>query len=1449
MLPVVAIGASAGGLVACQKLLDVMPATTGMAFILVQHLEPTHQSLMVDLLATHTTMRVCQAEHGMLLEADHLYTIPPGRYLSVHDHKIVETQPTTPHGARLPFDFLLNSMADALGVQAVCVVLSGTGADGSAGLQTVHRQHGFIIAQRPEEADFDGMPRSAIATGAVDQVLAIADIPQALMDRAHAIQRLPEITEQLRPPELGLAEIIQLLREATAHDFAPYKSGTLQRRITRRMAMVSPPATTIGQYLALLRRSPGELDILAKDLLIHVTGFFRDPNVFELLESTTLPELIQRHAAGDKIRIWTPGCSSGEETYSLIILLLEQIEASGRDLKVQVFGSDIDADAVATAREGLYPDGIETQVSAERLAQHFTREGSHYRVRPELRSSVVFTVQDVLSDPPFARLDMISCRNLLIYLRPEAQAKVIAMFHFALQPDGVLLLGNAETVGSHQGFFEIINKSAKLYRHVARSRISDVSFPIPTDGARMLTAGGALTRASTKAPPRTTSLAEICRRMVLEAYAPAAVLINEQHECLYSLGPVDQYLRMAPGMPSHDVLAMARPGMRTQLRQAIERATKSQSLATSDGHVSIHGGGATFSIEVRPVPGEPRGLLLLCFVDQPRAGSALALEPSEHERPRVAELERQLEATRSDLATAIRNLELSSEEQSEVNEEALSVNEEHQATNEELLASKEELQSLNEELTALNGQLQETLERQRTTANDLQNVLYSTDVATLFLDTDLRIRFFTPSMRAMFNLIPGDIGRPIADLNPLMTATNVTTESMEVIDGAKLREAEQQMANGNWINRRILPYRTRDGDVAGVVITYTDISARKQASQALEKAMHEAEVANRAKSRFLAAASHDLRQPLQTLSLLQGALARTVVSDASKALVVRLDEALSGVSSMLNTLLDINEIETGSVIAEVVNFPINDVLLRLRDQFRFHADAQKLEFHVVLNSTIVRSDPRLLEQILRNYISNALKYTSQGRVLIGCRRIANQLRIEVWDTGAGIAKGEHQAIFREYHQLNNAARERSRGLGLGLSIVQQLAEFLGHEIAVSSVPGKGSMFSVSINLPTATPNMPLLVVEKPQSATLVSSTTKTLSPERAGRIMVIEDDLSVRDLLAQLLIADGHTITAASDGLAAQLLVRQEGFVPDLVLTDYNLPYGLDGVASVIALRALWQIQVPAIVLTGDIGKETLRNITDHDCIHLNKPIKLQELTNVIQRLLARALPPEKKTSPSMIMDAMATVIVIDDDPALRDAMRTMFEIEGYNVRCFGSAEDFLRDTDLPALGCLLIDAYLPGMSGLDLLRKLKARGFVLPMIMITGRSDVALAVEAMKSGAADFIDKPATPAELLEAVALTLERLQTSTAKTGKLQAWHESARKSVASLTHRQREIMTLVLAGHPSKNIAADLHISQRTVENHRAAIMHKTGSKSLPALARLALAAAATESSAENGAPPR
>lgn len=1427
--PVVGIGASAGGLDACRKLLDALPAGSGMAFILVQHLDPTHESMMVDLLAGHTTMTVRQATDGMLLEPEHLYVIPPGTYLYVGNGALHLSQPQARHGARLPFDFLLHSLAEECGTRAICVILSGTGADGSLGLKAVKEKCGLIIAQDPDEAGYDGMPRSAITTGAVDLVLPVAQIPAALAkyDRRMVYTRAQNGPMPHDKTQDWLAIVIDLLRTKTAHDFRLYKPGTLQRRIERRMAMAVIGTDDVEQYLEILHSDSHELGLLAKDLLINVTSFFRDPKVFEFLAEEIVPDLVGNQVPDHPLRIWIAGCSTGEETYSLAMIFREQIVAAKRDVKLQVFASDVDADAVAKAREGFYPETIAADVSSARLARFFAKEEHGYRVLPELRGAVVFAVQDVLADPPFSRLDMVSCRNLLIYLRPEAQENVLSLFHFALREGGVLVLGSSETVGNADGRFEVISKSERIYRHIGRGRPGEFGLLMNAgDGLRV-----PMRPEESQAPSRQAALAELCRRLVMENYAPAAVLINAKYECLYSLGPTDRYLRVAPGHPTVDLLAMARQGTRTALRSAIQQATQANArTVVAGGRMNHDGDAVSFSIDVQPVLSEGAKLLLICFVDEPKRGQKGDRSVAPQDVPRVAELEQELEATRTELQSALRNLEISNEEQKAINEEALSVNEEFQTTNEELLTSKEELQSLNEELTALNSQLQETLERQRTTSNDLQNVLYSTDVATLFLDTSLHIRLFTPATKALFSVIPSDLGRPLADLNSLAADAALLSDARTVLQTLEPIEREIEARSGAWYVRRILPYRAQDNGVEGVVITFADITERRHTAEALEAATRQAELATVAKSRFLAAASHDLRQPLQTLALLQGLLAKAVEGGKAQRLVARLDETLGAMSGMLNTLLDINQIEAGTVRAEMVSFPISDLLDRLRDEFTYHAQAKKLVFRTVSCSSWIYTDPRLLEQMVRNLLSNALKYTKSGKVLLGCRRHGEMLSVEVWDTGIGIQDEELQAIFEEYYQLDNPARERNRGLGLGLSIVQRLGNLLGHRVRVSSHPGKGSVFAIEVKLPPSETG-PQREHHRygPDDGTVEGA-------RRTGAILVVEDDPEMRELLDSLLKDEGHRTASAPDGTAALLLVDRGVIRPDLILADYRLPGGLNGLQLTAKLREKLHREIPVVVLTGDISTETLRDIASQNCVRLNKPVKLLELTQVIQRLLPIAQPAVQARAPLAAEAASGPrppiIFVVDDDNNVREEIRGVLEEDGRTVEDYADCETFLEAYRPGREACLLIDAYLPGMNGLELLQRLNDTGHRLPAIMITGNSDVPMAVQAMKAGASDFLEKPIGSGELLASVERALEQSHDS----NKLRAWREAAANHIARLTPREREIMELVLAGHPSKNIAADLGISQRTVENHRASVMKKTGAKSLPALARLALAAA-------------
>lgn len=1418
--PIVGIGASSGGLDACQKFLRALPDRTGMAFILVQHLGPTHESLMVELLSAHTPMRVLQALDEAAIEPNHLYIIPPASYLTVTDGRLHLSPPPTPHGARLPFDHLLESLAGACGQYAVCVVLSGNGADGSVGLRAVKENLGLVIAQTPAEAAYDSMPRNAILTGAVDLVLDVEDIPSALIDYAVGLAAPRDEADKIIP------EIIELVRAKTPLDFRPYKQGTLQRRIERRMAMASIEVDGMGRYLDSLRDDEGEVGQLAKDMLINVTSFFRDPGVFAFLAKEIIPDMVRRHARDEPIRLWVAGCSTGEETYSLAMLFREEITAQARNIKLQIFASDLDAEAIATAREGLYPETVETDVSAARLARFFTREEHGYRIQTDLRATVVFAVQDLLSDPPFSRIDFISCRNLLIYLRPEAQVRAIALFHFALCDGGILLLGSAETVGAGEAHFKIISRQERIYRHVGRSRPGEVGFSLKAPvGLVRLPA-----RLEAFSPPaRQSSYAGLCRRLMLDVYAPVAVLIDRDLRCLHSSGPTERYLRVPPGSPTHDLLALVRPELRSRMKMALQLAWRQNRRMRADiGQVTEQGATSSIHADLLPVLPDGKELMLICFQESPSLAGARPPSSIPDGNARIEDLERSLTASQLELQSALQHIEMSSEEHKAIQEETLSINEEYQSANEELLTSKEELQSLNEELTVLNAQLQETLEKQRTTADDLQNVLYSTDVATLFLDTELKIRFFTPATKSLFNVIPGDIGRPLSDLHFAATDLRLLEDADAVLRTHEASECEIEATGEASYLRRIQPYRSQANGVEGVVITFIDITERRHISQALERAKREAEAANMAKSRFLAAASHDLRQPMQSLTLIQGLLAKEVLPERTTKRVEQLGDALNAMAGMLNTLLDINDIEAGTVHTHPVEFPIGALLQRLQEEFTYSAQAQGLGLRIVASGLRVTSDPSLLEQILRNLIANALKYTKKGRVLLGCRRRLGGISIEIWDTGIGIADEQLLAIFDEYHQIDNAARERSRGLGLGLSIVRRLAKLLGHQITVRSWPGRGSVFSVDIKTPA-----------NDTASVEASAPVEPARPQpgikQSGVILIVEDDPELRELLESTLAEEGHITFTAPDSLSVMALLADATIRPELLLADFNLPNGLNGLQLASLVRTRLGRNIPVIVLTGDTSSGTQHDIMMQNCLALSKPAKLDEVAGAIQRLLreeAAAHPPPPKISAS----AASVVFVVDDDNHLRANIRLLLEEEGYEVEDFASGEEFLAGFEPGRPGCLLIDSYLPGMKGLELLRRLKDAEQHLPTIMITGRSDVPTAVQAMKSGASDFLDKPFDRIELLTSIERAVEQSRDVT----KLETWRTEAADRIAGLTARQRQIMEMVVDGLPSKNIAADLAISRRTVEHHRAAIMEKTGTKSLPALARLALAAAQAES---------
>lgn len=834
---IVGIGASAGGLDAFKSFLTAMPADSGLAFVLVQHLDPNHESLMVDLLARHTRMQVLQVEDHMKVQRDHVYMIPPNKSLTVKDGILHLSKPVERRGMRMPIDYFFRSLAEDQQEKAICIIFSGTGTDGTLGLKAVKEYGGMAMVQEPNTAGYDGMPRSAIATDMVDYILPVEQMPEDLIRYVShsylndAGKEEPKVATE--PDQLN--RILAVLRTRANYDFRAYKKNTLIRRIKRRMGLNN--IEDMGDYLHFMRDKPEELKLLAKDMLITVTSFFRDPEVMQTLKEKVLPKLVEKVETDnvEPLRIWIPACATGEEAYSIAIMLMEIFDERHVLPRIQVFATDVDSDALEYARTGIYPESIAADVSQERLNKFFNKDGPAYQVNKSLRESVVFAMQNIITDPPFSKLDLISCRNLLIYIEPSIQKKIIPLFHFALRPSGFLLLGSSETIGREFGLFEPVSKSMRIYRRIGASQRVNVDFPLvlPDEGMRTL-------GASMRKPERHADPGELAREALLENYAPAAVLINRKYEILYFYGPTSDYLELPTGEPVHDLMMMVRQGLRSKLRGAVHRA-----IAENDT-ISVHTprikrsmqGEISVVITVAPVHSPTDSLLLVTFRDEPKR-DVKTIEPGsseeEGENALVQQLEYELHVTREDLQSTIEEMETSNEELKAANEEVMSMNEELQSTNEELETSKEELQSLNEELNTVNNQLQDKVVELEVTNNDLNNLLTSTDIATVFLDGNLCIKRFTPSSSKLLSLIPTDIGRPLSDISYKVKDEHLIEEAGTVLARFIPLEREVTDDEGHWFLRRIMPYRTEDNKIEGVVLTFADISRVKHAEQQVHK--------------------------------------------------------------------------------------------------------------------------------------------------------------------------------------------------------------------------------------------------------------------------------------------------------------------------------------------------------------------------------------------------------------------------------------------------------------------------------------------------------------------------------------------------------------------------------------------------------------------------------------
>lgn len=823
--PILGIGCSAGGLQALERFFSQVPLDSGMAYVVVQHLSPDHGSALPDLLGRFTPLPVVEAGEGMAVAPDHVYVIPPAHDLSLRGGDLRLLEPTAQRGLRLPIDAFFRALAEERRERAIGVVLSGMGSDGVFGLSAIKASGGLTVAQDPASAVADGMPTSAIAAKVVD----IVAVPEAMPSRITDHLRHPLPLLSTDPPAgvqvlTALEKIVLLLRDRHNCDFSHYKTNTLCRRIERRMAVHQ--ITGIDQYVERLRESAQELSLLSKELLIGVTSFFRDPHVWDTLRDAALPALLSSCPEGKVLRAWVPACSTGEEAYSLAIVFKEALDRSRPHARIslQIYATDLDPDGIDTARRGVYPDNIAADVGAERLARFFTpQEGGGFRVIKDIRDAVTFATQNVISDPPFTKLDVLSCRNLLIYFDVELQHRVLPLFHYALRPDGLLLLGGAETAAPFAHLFGALYARARIYRRLAESApIGSLSLPAWRSAPPPAIGGSAPV-------DRGGDLGQLTDQLILQAFAPPAVLVNAEGDILYVSGRTGKYLEPAAGKTNMNVHAMARDGLREALAGVIRKALEATSPIVLQGlRVGTNGGTQVIDLVVQALdrPAPLRGQVILVFKD-------VAAPAPRRKRSKLAAGEAQsalfqeLQQAREALQVTHEEMQAAVEELKSVNEELQSSNEEMQSSNEELTTSKEELQSLNEELQTVNAELQSKVDDLTGARNDMVNLLNSTEIATIFLDAGMLLRRFTPHATKLFRLLPGDISRPLWDIATDLDYPRLQSDALDVLQTLAFKETVVSTHDNRWFRARIMPYRTHDNVIDGVVLTFTDVTEIK----------------------------------------------------------------------------------------------------------------------------------------------------------------------------------------------------------------------------------------------------------------------------------------------------------------------------------------------------------------------------------------------------------------------------------------------------------------------------------------------------------------------------------------------------------------------------------------------------------------------------------------------
>lgn len=835
---IVGIGASAGGLEALKELFENTPSDSGMAFIIVQHLDPTHKSLLSELISEHTQMKVSEIKDGMIVKPNCIYIIPPNKDLRIFHGSLQLIKPTELRSKRRSIDSFFHSLAEDQKEKAIGIILSGTGTEGTLGLKDIKAEGGITIVQDLQSAQFKGMPQNAIIAKAADFILSPAKMSEQLIKYVVKVNKNNNAPQLLvTPPTNLLNKIYLLIRNQTGYDFSNYKTNTIMRRIAKRTALNH--IDKLEDYIVFLQNNPNEIEKLYKDFLIGVTAFFRDKDVFFNLEKTAIPYLLKTNSEKQEIRVWVCACSTGEEAYSLAMLFKEALEKNKQYTKVIIFASDIDKEAIEFARNGIYPESALANVSAERLSRHFISTEKGFQFKKEIREMIVFAHHNVIKDPPFSKMDLITCRNLLIYLTGELQKRIIPLFHYSLNNNGLLLLGTSESIGDSADSFTVFDPKIKIYKKKIDTamRKTKTHYQLP-DIKDSIAHPAVVINSKVKKKVNISSLTE---KILLDNYAPPSVIIDKDNNALYFSGNTGLYLEPPNGEASLDILEMAKKGLRIPLENALKKARSIKTeVKVKNVDVKINDHFQTVDILIKHVLTKEADLgALMIIFESPEKSIKInvtkSIKDNVDRKPKISELEKELKITREHLQTAINELETSNEDLQTTNEEYQSSNEELQSTNEELETSREELQSVNEELITVNTELSGKIEQLSQANDDLNNLLSSIEVATIFLDRNLNIKRFTPAATKIFNLIPSDIDRPVTHLSSNIVYKALADDVKNALKTLAVKSADVQAIDETWYHMRILPYRTEENIIEGVLVTFVDITEQKNTEEKLKK--------------------------------------------------------------------------------------------------------------------------------------------------------------------------------------------------------------------------------------------------------------------------------------------------------------------------------------------------------------------------------------------------------------------------------------------------------------------------------------------------------------------------------------------------------------------------------------------------------------------------------------